>query len=949
MTRTEILFSLALLLPSSALAQDPQQPWRTVETGHFRLHYPVEAEAWSLDAAQRFEAIHAAVTEAVGYEPRQVVDVVVLDPYGRANGFALPSLRWPRMGVFTSAPGADSSIGSYHSWVEDLVVHEDVHLVHLLRPSRSPLRGTAASLLGYGPLALKSPLWMVEGYAVFLEGQLTGSGRPNGDARASLLRVLAREGRLPAYEDLNGNARWMGRAMPYLVGSGFVEWLVDQRGEQSLRDLWARLSARKLRGFPVAFEGVYGEPPDKLYARFCAELAHAALQIDEARPVDQGSLWREMSRSTGLPALSPDGQRLAVVEARKLGSPRILVLPTGDDGEAEREWREQVDKLLERDPQDVPALQPEVFAAEPDARRSHAAHYVGDPRWMPDGQSLLFSAWTEAPDGSRRPDLFVWDVDRGRERRLTRGAGLSDADPAPDGRWAVAVRQRWGAAQLVRVDLNAGGWQALTEPDARVVLDHPRIAPSGDRIAYLRHLGSWELVLRAVDSGHEQVLDLPEGSAVSQPAWRPDGQALYVSLGLAGFQEIWEVPLDGAEPRQLSHSSGAAFGAAPTPDGAALFHLDMDSEGFDLHRLELAQVLPATELGFEPTPPVVRPAPPESTPSLVDRSQRILAAPYGAGRPAARALLGATATPYQSSMDIGLRLGDAIGRWELLAMGGWAEDWGDEGGAAVLVWRRLPVALRLHGFAGGEGPLEPRGGGALELVADRALDWGSMELSLGGWADRPLVGEDSQPRLAGFAGASFDDRGWFGPGFVGLRAAADGQAGADDIERWWLGDGSLGLELGYWPAWIGGSYTLGMGSGQGSQDRYRPAGPASSLLPAAVRAARVTLPVVDPGGVFGGSHEGLRAELAVPGAALFGERHRFWPAGLPYGDDPAAVSLVGLQLGGEAAGDAIARLPGLDLSVGLACMLESPDEGLREKPCAQWSHYGTWLGLAWRP
>ena len=26
-------------------------PWRTVETEHFRLHYPVEAEAWALDCS----------------------------------------------------------------------------------------------------------------------------------------------------------------------------------------------------------------------------------------------------------------------------------------------------------------------------------------------------------------------------------------------------------------------------------------------------------------------------------------------------------------------------------------------------------------------------------------------------------------------------------------------------------------------------------------------------------------------------------------------------------------------------------------------------------------------------------------------------------------------------------------------------------------------------------
>ncbi len=943
------LLLLSLFLPATALAQDPQGAWRTVETEHFRLHYPLEAEAWSLSAAQRFETIHAQVTERVDYEQDKVVDVVVLDPYAMPNGFAMPSLRRPRMGVYTSAPGADSSLGYYRSWVEVLVVHEDTHLTHMLRPSRSKLRRPLTTMLGYGPVALKTPLWMIEGYAVYLEGQLTGAGRPNADLRASWLRVMAREGTLPGYKQLNGSDRWLGGAVPYLVGSAFVEWLVAQHGEQSLRDLWARLTARKLRGFKGAFEGVYGDQPDVLYDRFCAEITHAALEIDQARPVDQDVLWREMTRSTGLPALAPDGSQLAVVEPRESGPPRLLVLPTEDDGELRAEWEERVAKVLERDPEDVAPMPPEVFAAEPDAQWNHAAHYTGHPRWMPDGEQLLFSAWVADADGSWRPDLFTWKVGTAGERRITHAAGLHDPDPSPDGSWAVAVRQRWGASQLVRVTLDTGEWTAITEPSVELVLDHPRISPDGQRIAYLRHAGGWELVLRDVATGNEHVLPTPMSATILQPAWRSDGQALFLSVGQAGFQEVWELPLDGAPPRQLTHSPGAAFGPSPTPDGSALYYLSMDSEGLDLNRITLDQALASTPPDRQFVAPVVRPAPPDSPPELVDRDTPLEAQRYGLGRPGAKLLMGAALSPHWDAAEIGLRFGDVIGRWDLLAMGGWSKDQSLDGAALTASWRRLPVTAQLHGFLLAEAAMDRRAGGVFDLEAGRELDWGSVDLHLGAWMDQDVDDPEDPSRTAGFASLDFEDRSWRGPAWLDVSTHAMGQGGFTGGTAWWQADGSAGLGMGWYPLGIEATYGLGTSTQPGDDAPYRLGGMASSLTHPAHDANRVLSPLLAPGSATGASHDRWRAAMTIAPLALYAERHRFWPDTTPWGTNPTTATVVGLELDLSMARNPIAGIPGLETTLGVGCLVEDPDQGLFDKPCTQLDHYGAYLGLTWTP
>ncbi|HEY9420076.1 MAG TPA: hypothetical protein VIW92_01555, partial [Thermoanaerobaculia bacterium] len=309
--RTRFLFLAALFLALPLRAQGPSADWRTLTTAHFRVHYPASSEAWARRAAARLESIRERVVAEVGYEPPEVVDVLVSDPVADPNGAALPFLGWPRMVLWTSPPGPTSEIGHYSEWSELLVVHEETHLVHMLRPSRNPVRQLVAKLIPAGPITLGAPRWVFEGYATVVEGRLTGSGRPNGDLRAAILRRWAQEGKLPSYGRLASDTQsWRGMSLAYLLGSAYLEWLEERAGPGSLRNLWARMTARRARGFEEAFEGVFGDSPADLYDRFRAELTWRAIEAERRSGEEQqGELWQDLSWSTSAPVVSPDGQR----------------------------------------------------------------------------------------------------------------------------------------------------------------------------------------------------------------------------------------------------------------------------------------------------------------------------------------------------------------------------------------------------------------------------------------------------------------------------------------------------------------------------------------------------------------------------------------------------------------------------------------------------------------
>ncbi|MCK6504694.1 hypothetical protein L6R53_15030 [Myxococcota bacterium] len=938
-----------LLTPSPARAQGADERWQTLQTEHYRLHSPEVALPWAWQVASRLEEIRARVSAEVGPGPSRPIDVVVMDPARQANGFAIPLTGHPRMAIFPTAPSAGSGLAWYRSWAEDLVVHEDAHLVHLMRPSRSPLWRGTLGLLGVEPM-LGVPAWVIEGYATVVEGRLTGMGRPHGDLRAAWLRVLAQDGRLPAYEELDGDDTWMGGSHRYLVGSAFLEWLERRAcappadvpapgGCRALPDLWARVTARELRGFDEAFAGVFGEGPQALYDRFRAEVGHAAMEQERARAADD-SLWLDLEGGTGEPALSPDGGRL-VVSRRVEGRSLLQVYETAEDPDALADWLAPHQEAAARDPQDVVAVPPRTLPRDPAATREDLLRPAAHPRFLPDGKRVLISVWEADARGQLRPDLFAW-TPGGGEQRVTRGADLTQADPGPDGTWAVALRRRWSQDELVRVDLVTGGVTALSTPPVGVVLDAPRLDPDGRRVAYLRHDGAWRLVVRDLATGAETLPELPAGASVADPCWASDGATVLLALGQQGYVDIWAVrPEDGARS-PLTASRGVASAPTPTPDGLALYHLGLDSDGVDLHRLPLRLDRPAPPppTGPPPVRPPLHPDPPEG---LSPDDSGVTARRYGLGQAEWLPLLGGGVGPGAGTVEAGLRLGDVIGRHEVLLLGAWglgeeapAPVGGVGGGALRLRWAGPPVGpggvVEAHGAWLVHGPLGRRAGGQLLVGADRRGPTTRWSWRLGGLGLLPLAGDPHAAWVAGHGRADAAQRfgrvAWFEP--RGGLSGQVGGAGHRQVSAWagaalglraWTLEGLFGRAL------AAGAFTVG--------------GLPSSLVPQPLAGAWVAEPWLAPGALSGPLHDRVDLRLGSGGSGLFAARH--W---LRDGDEEQAAGAVGLRLEGTVPAQPLVRLPRTTLDAGLACVVEARGRVDLDR-CGALDGYAAWFSVRW--
>jgi hypothetical protein len=932
-----VVLALGVAVPAPTAAQAPGHTtgdWHRVETQHFLFLYPTELSEWALDLAQRMEAVHGAVAALVGFAPEDRVTVVVDDPTNLSNGSMSPG---PLLYMWPTPPGPRSMIGEHRGWGELLAVHEFAHAAHLTRPTRNPRDRFLHGLLPLPihPIMRRTPRWVTEGYATYVEGRVTGYGRPHGVWRPAVLRTWALEGQLPGYRAMSGADGFYGGAMAYLVGSAFLAWLVEREGggEELLPNVWRRLTARQVRSFDAAFAGVFGDPPPELYGLFAVDVTERALSVrdavEAAGGVVDGELFQRVAWHTGDPAVSPDGEHLAVVLRSRDRPSRLVVMSTTPDTVPTRVLEARA-RVFERDPEDVepverrPPRQRALATLWPTGGRAYDL-----PAFLPDGRLLVVRS-DVAENQLSRPDLFIWDWEHGRLSRVTRGEAIREASPSPDGTWAVGTRCLHARCDLVRVDLASGEVTVLARGELLRPYAQPRLSPDGRTIvAAVQHDAGWRLVAMDADGGNERLIGPDDGAGRFDPAFLPGGRALVLTSTRGGVHNVETLDLETGAVAALTRVLSAAVSPAPTPEGEVFF-LALHSRGWDLRRVALDGPRPAVvqiDPDLAPVAPV-GPVPAEPFPLAPTGPIR----PYGLG-PRFRTLL-PMADLSVDGHGGGLALGgtDPIGRfsWQLQGMYGSGD--ATRGAAVRVLWRGTRPWLHAAGFLlddpfpaapgsespaldgldgtyrGGVASLELRSAGLVHHHSARA---GGSAGTLPGGGSRGL----------GFAEAHLGLRQLPGEWQLRQRASLHGSAGRTAGLDWtrWLVSGHL--EVRGRRAGLALSGTVGgTDAPPGSLEAFAVGGVDPLLLDPAVVAQRVPMPALPAGHLQGDAVRTARVELV----GLLPLRPFFWTGSVD-GDELGWYHVAGLELEGDAEGLPYLRLPSVRFRLGLGRTLSHPD------------------------
>jgi hypothetical protein len=315
-------------------------------------------------------------------------------------------------------------------------------------------------------------------------------------------------------------------------------------------------------------------------------------------------------------------------------------------------------------------------------------------------------------------------------------------------------------------------------------------------------------------------------------------------------------------------------------------------------------------------------------------------------------VVGGSVAPSAHGWEVGARVGDVVGRLDVLAIGALGDAGSPRGGTLAAAWRGLPVTLALQLFDSSERPSrQPRGvpglgtrldqkqrGAELSAAWERRWLAGGLDLTGGVLLSRaePADGANLDRRI-GFAGVHVThapSRGvWRFPSLLEMRFNA-GRTGGEGWTRYGgaVAVGAFREDTGITFLWRRDASR----DATHDLDRLRLGGVAPTILPAAALDGRILVPALPAGTLIGDEHEEQKVALGLAGFPLFYERHRVWDRGGKRGD---WLRLAGVEWDATGGPLPLVGVPGFHLTVGVARILDRPFKGATQ----------AWLSVAWRP
>ncbi|HOF61115.1 MAG TPA: hypothetical protein PK251_09615 [Candidatus Latescibacteria bacterium] len=544
----------------------------TTQSGLFRVHYaPGAKETAKQTAIIAEDVFYQLVTAYSLHERFRPIDILVTDDIDAGNGFA----DYYQNQLVVWATNLDTDLRGTNQWLRNVVTHELAHIFSLKLARRYPFRyglisasvlNSSVADIGMGiPIySLVTPAWWVEGIAQY-EADRYGGDRWDTH-RDMLLRMATLENDLLSYDEMGVFAHnWLKSEMVYNQGYALTSYISRNFGANAPRNL------AKNTGY-VTFNTALREnlrlTGQDLYDRWVADIrARYSSVRDSVGAIVEGNALPDEGSYETAPAISPDGTQIAYLSARGedflLTKPRIRHLARNTVFDIDRSVR-------------------------------------GNLAWFPDGGRIAYAKFGR---GTYLNDLYVYDIARKEETRITSRLRARDPAVSPDGKWIAFVSGEDGGTRLgiVRADGSEIRWltNSMRSPGPGpadigsktsdlIQFYTPKWSPDGKSLLFsVFRDGDRDIGIIGTQGPYFSVRD-----ALSDSAAFPD--TLVYPAG-SGFRLLVHTEADERDPAWLPDGSGFVFSADydiatdprnQTPEGSV--RSDGGSRPFRIFNLYLA-------------------------------------------------------------------------------------------------------------------------------------------------------------------------------------------------------------------------------------------------------------------------------------------------------------------------------------------------------------------------
>jgi hypothetical protein len=554
-----ILFTSIAICPSLSIAdnsaavawQRDNDKWMSFETAHFQFNY-LEAHQVQADrAAVIAEKAWPIITSDLNWEPRDRIQVVVVDDFDFSNGFASP-LPYNQMRLFLSPPENMSGLGSYDDWLNLLITHELTHVVHLDMAMGAP--SVIRKIFGRNLLTFPhafTPDFMVEGLAVYKEtDHQAGIGRGQSSHYAMLMRQEVIDG-IDDLSQITIPLRDWPFGKQYLYGYYYYQFLAERFGEQKITE-YLNSYSRKLLPFLLqnrTARRTFGKDHEALWLDFKQWLQHHfAPQIERInqRPLAAGAAITHEGLS--FDPVTANAESYYYLHRNGMDRPAIIRL----DDNGERHSVISPGNLIDMD--------------------------------VTDDNQLLITRYLTDGDGRAWADIFAIIEDS--EERLTFKKRYRTARWQNQGETIIAKRINAGITHLDFLTSDGQLIEQLWQGTLDEVVGDFSISHDGKTLvaSLKRKQQGWNLEL--LDLNSRQWQKLTDTKAIESGArFDSDDQSIIFSANYDDTFNIYRMALASGELQQLSHVMGAAI--KPVKVGDQIFYQDYTAKGYNHYQLPI--------------------------------------------------------------------------------------------------------------------------------------------------------------------------------------------------------------------------------------------------------------------------------------------------------------------------------------------------------------------------